>query len=348
MKIRLFLILLFFLQFDLLVEAQNTEIIGDTIELTINGYKGGQIQWQLSTDSINWKDIYEAKTKNLKYKVIESTYFRAKVKSCLDYYSSITFIYVPSIWETKTDYEFVDSIGKYLSSDKLGGRLPQSRGDTLSRLLIKEVFSKSGILPLQGKDYFQNFVTTSNKHTCNIIGIIPGSDITLKKEIILLSAHYDHLGLNNKGQIFNGADDNASGVAGLCLLARNLNKINLKPKRTLLFVVTGAEEPYPYLQGMKYFKKSNIIDTTAIKYGINYDMIGRMHGDSLWFYYRNITNEMIKKITILNSNNLKPIFSIRSLFGSSQSDHLVLENLNIPCFTIDTGTHSDYHTVFDD
>ena len=57
---------------------------------------------------------------------------------------------------------------------------------------------------------------------------------------------------------------------------------------------------------------------------------------------------MIKKITILNSNNLKPIFSIRSLFGSSQSDHLVLENLNIPCFTIDTGTHSDYHTVFDD
>lgn len=93
MRIRLCFILFLFLQSDLIIEAQNTEMIGDTIELYVAGYKGGQIQWQFSTDSINWKDIVGSQSISLTTIVNENKYYRAKITDRLcSYFSKVTQI----------------------------------------------------------------------------------------------------------------------------------------------------------------------------------------------------------------------------------------------------------------
>jgi hypothetical protein len=85
-------------------------------------------------------------------------------------------------------------------------------------------------------------VDIAQRKTMNVIGLLEGSDLLLKKEVIIIGAHYDALGIDEKGKAFNGADDNASGVAALLEVARAFATGSLKPKRSLLFIAFTGEE----------------------------------------------------------------------------------------------------------
>lgn len=120
----------------------------------------------------------------------------------------------------------------------------------------------------------------------NVIGILPGSDPKLKDEAVVIGAHYDHLGRGGEGslaarpgEIHHGADDNASGVAGMLELARIMSSQNPKPRRTVVFIAFGGEEEG--LIGSNYYVNHPafpIANTVAM---INMDMIGRLKEDKL-------------------------------------------------------------------
>src|SRR5262249_48313727 len=118
----------------------------------------------------------------------------------------------------------------------------------------------------------------------NVVGILEGSDPQLKTEAIVLGAHYDHLGHGGEGslaprsgEIHHGADDNASGVAGLLELARLLSE--QKPRRTLIFIAFSGEEEG--LLGSNYYVNHPVVPLTNVAAMINMDMIGRMKDNKL-------------------------------------------------------------------
>ncbi|MEP6818980.1 MAG: M20/M25/M40 family metallo-hydrolase [bacterium] len=120
----------------------------------------------------------------------------------------------------------------------------------------------------------------------NVVGILDGSDPTLKNEVIVIGAHYDHLGrggegslAQREGDIHHGADDNASGVAGMLVLARLFTSQKLKPRRTIVFMAFSGEEEG--LLGSNYYVNHPIVPLANIAAMINMDMIGRMKDNKL-------------------------------------------------------------------
>jgi len=121
----------------------------------------------------------------------------------------------------------------------------------------------------------QSATDVSQKHTSNVIGILRGSDPKLRKEAILLSAHMDHLGVRtpiNGDAIYNGADDDASGVTAVLELAKVLSK-GRKPKRTVIFALFGSEEIGGY--GARYFLDHPPVPLNNLVANLEFEMIGR-------------------------------------------------------------------------
>jgi Zn-dependent M28 family amino/carboxypeptidase len=120
----------------------------------------------------------------------------------------------------------------------------------------------------------------------NVVGILDGSDPTLKKEVIVIGAHYDHLGRGGEGslaaregEIHHGADDNASGVAGMLELARLFRSQESRPRRTIVFIAFSGEEEG--LLGSNYYVNRPIMPLANTVAMINMDMIGRMKDNKL-------------------------------------------------------------------
>lgn len=121
----------------------------------------------------------------------------------------------------------------------------------------------------------------------NVVGILDGSDPKLKTEVIVIGAHYDHLGRGGQGSlaaregdIHHGADDNASGVAGLLELARTFAKDRKSIRRTIVFIAFGGEEEG--LLGSSYYVRNPVMPLAQTVAMINLDMIGRMKGNKLY------------------------------------------------------------------
>lgn len=338
MKFFIKIFLWFYILINLVIDAKSQELHknGDTIQFILNGYKEGNIQWQFSKNKKEWIDLKNETNNKLTTVVNGPYYYRAEVTNCLNtFISDTTFIRAPL-----NDYDYVDSIGRYLTSYNLGGRKPNTRGDTLAASFIDSEFSNNGLIPLNGISFTRSFSTRYNIPTFNIIGIVPGTDSLLKTEMVVISAHYDHLG-ESSGIIYRGADDNASGVAGLLLLARKFK--DFKPKRTLLFIATGSEENGQ--QGIIAFIKSRDTDLKNIKYNFNYDMIGRLRNNTLFIYGKNYSRDFEIKINEINNNKLNLYFSAENFFSGSVADHVWFNILGIkmPAFGLTTGTHNDYH-----
>jgi len=120
----------------------------------------------------------------------------------------------------------------------------------------------------------------------NVAGILDGSDPTLKNETIVIGAHYDHLGRGGEGSlapregdIHYGADDNASGVAGLLELARIFRSQDSRPRRTIVFIAFSGEEEG--LLGSNYYVNHPIVPLANTVAMINMDMIGRLRSNKL-------------------------------------------------------------------
>jgi aminopeptidase YwaD len=187
----------------------------------------------------------------------------------------------------------------------------------------------------------------------NIAGFLPGTDPKLKDEYIVIGAHYDHLGYGEIGslyrgkdrQIHNGADDNASGTAGVLELAEKFASQKSRLKRSLLFVSFSGEELG--LLGSAYFVDKLSIPYKNIDAMINLDMIGRMNDENNLIVYGTGTSHMWKDdLNSLNKNyNFKLTFNDE---GFGPSDQSSFYGKDIPVLFFFTGTHSDYHRPTDD
>ena len=160
---------------------------------------------------------------------------------------------------------------EYLASDKLEGRGQGSTGAELAATYIAELFREIGLKPWQGDSYLQQFsIPDREKMESNIVGYI-GSKYPSDRSIVF-TAHYDAYGIRRKegdtDSIYNGARDNAVGVAALIELARNFT-LEPAPKHNLVFVATAAEEFG--LHGSKFYLKNPVFPSKEIIICLNID-----------------------------------------------------------------------------
>ncbi|MCI0473224.1 MAG: M20/M25/M40 family metallo-hydrolase [Ignavibacteria bacterium] len=188
--------------------------------------------------------------------------------------------------------------------------------------------------------------------TGNVLGLIEGSDPVLKNEVIIIGAHFDHLGYGGRNsmhqgkdkQVHNGADDNASGTTGVIELAQKLSSEKNKLKRSVLFLCfTGEEEG---LIGSSYFVKSEKFKEFNTVAMINMDMIGRLKEDKLILNGTGTSPYWTAKIDELNKTyNFKMSYNPD---GFGPSDHSSFYGKDIPVLMFFTDLHEDYHRPSDD
>lgn len=180
------------------------------------------------------------------------------------------------------------------------------------------------------------------KKTYNVVGMIEGSDPKLKDEYVILGAHLDHVGFQGDNLYFPGANDNASGVAGLIAIADAIGKLNTKPRRSIVFVVFSSEESG--MKGSKYFVDNLPVAPNQVLAMLNFDCIGQ--GDSIAIggklSYPNlwgIAKKLDKKYTKLLSDKT---------FGGGGADAQAFHEVGIPTLYFNTSGGCKYlHQVTD-
>lgn len=198
--------------------------------------------------------------------------------------------------------------------------------------------------------------------TKNIGGIIEGSDTVLKNECVVFMAHYDHMGIDESGDVFNGADDNGSGTVTLLEVAEAFMNLEQKPKRSIVFLWVTAEEVG--MLGSKYYCENSIFPMTSTKACINLDMVGRVYEprDSVWKNSPKLVKDFDGLFTLTNlvwpelgqisdsvckNLNLIPDKSLPEYFLRS-SDHYSFHDKGVPILNYATGYHADYHKPGDE
>lgn len=182
--------------------------------------------------------------------------------------------------------------------------------------------------------------------TENVGAILPGTDPLLKDQYLVLTAHYDHEGVHD-GQVYNGADDNASGTATMLLAAEHLRGVDRK--RSILFLLLTGEERG--LLGSEYFVANSVVPLDQIVANINVDMIGRSADGRFGL----IPSEG-KDVTTLNAlaQNVNDTGKLGMKFRvdmdqfHERSDHYNFTKSGVPALFFFTGVHEDYHQPGDD
>jgi aminopeptidase YwaD len=229
-------------------------------------------------------------------------------------------------------------------SREAADRLFKASGVSLSQL-EQSATSRS----LTGEVSLTTDIVRNEVPAYNVIGMLEGSDPLLKKETIIIGAHYDHLGRGgdgslapNPGDIHYGADDNASGTAGVLELARLFTAQNPKPKRTIVFMAFGGEEEG--LLGSNYYVNHPLLPLANTVAMINMDMIGRMKDRRLVIGGVGTAKEWRD---IMAADTEKPFRLTLNEDGFGPSDHSSFYAKQIPVLFFWTGTHNDYHKPSD-
>jgi hypothetical protein len=282
---------------------------------------------------------------------------------------------LPVIGVSRSAAEILFSLGS-LQESSLAQVESQTRSGSETKVAL------NGILLSISTDLIRREVEASN-----VVGIVNGSDPILKNEFIVIGAHYDHLGRGGEGSlapregdIHHGADDNASGTAGLLELARIFSSSSSpRPRRTLVFIAFSGEEEG--LLGSNYYVNHPLRPLENTVAMINMDMIGRMKNNKLivggvgtaqgWRDVIAIANLQSKPITIAelanptrvpgkvtletgpNGQLLSAIVHAQgfdltlSEDGYGPSDHSSFYAKKVPVLFLWTGTHEDYHKPSD-
>ncbi|MFA6334201.1 MAG: TonB family protein [Bacteroidales bacterium] len=244
---------------------------------------------------------------------------------------------------------------KALTADSLMGRSAGSKGESIASDYIYKILKEADIVNLydrSGQDFSFVGAKGDTIKSKNVVAVIEGYDPVLKNEFILIGAHYDHLGINKMlvdgketTQIYKGADDNASGVATLLEVARQIRNEAFNFKRSVIIAAFGAEEAGQ--MGSWYFANRAFKYTNQIELMINLDMVGRSGGDNTPVVYTVLPG--VELSTLLKDVSDFPVIISPKIYASDyfRSDHQSFSSLGIPVAFITTGRHKDYHTVKD-
>ena len=239
-----------------------------------------------------------------------------------------------------------------LSSDLMEGRKAGTIGIEKAAIYIEKEFERIGLGWFGGMNSYRQNFEERGLSLFNIVGYLEGK--SKKNEIVVISAHYDHLGIKKGGDeedvIFNGANDNASGVTAVLALAEHFSNQN-NNERSLLFVAFTAEEMG--LLGSNYFGKQ--INSKNIIAGINIEMIGKespFGPKTAWItgFDRSDFGRIIQQNLIGSDYKVfpDPYVNFNLCF---RSDNASLAKLGVPSHTFSTSPMDkdlDYHKVSDE
>jgi len=193
-------------------------------------------------------------------------------------------------------------------------------------------------------------IETSERTQQNVLGVLPGKG-KLASEVVVVGAHYDHLGYGGSGslapwtrEIHNGADDNASGTVALLETARQCAAWDGTDRRTVLFVAFGAEEQG--LIGSEYYVRHPLFALENTVAMLNYDMVGRLRKDRLTVYGHNTAEQFDAWLDQAAANHAITLKKVPG--GNGPSDHASFYGRGIPVMHDFTGFHSQYHRPSDD
>ena len=236
-----------------------------------------------------------------------------------------------------------------LADDSFEGREGGSRGGRAAGAYIVQAIEKLGLQPAgDNGTYYQAFGGMRN-----ILALMPGSDPAVASELVVVGAHYDHVGYGNAsnsygptGYIHNGADDNASGVAGLIEIAEAFQHMPSRPRRPILFAFWDGEEKG--LLGSYHFLRARPAGLAAFKivFSVNLDMIGRLRGERVEVYGSRTANGL--RMAALEANRNARLELVYDWEITDDSDHYPFIAAGIPTVMFHTGLHDQYHRPSDD
>ncbi|WP_281310378.1 M28 family peptidase [Flavobacterium flavigenum] len=250
-----------------------------------------------------------------------------------------------------------------IASDEMEGRETGSKGQKKAGLYMIEQYKKNGIpFPKGATDYYQHIPASylNARHnenlpdSENIWAYIEGSE--KPDEILVISAHYDHVGIQN-GEVYNGADDDGSGTVALLEMAKVFAKAKKEghgPKRSILFLhVTGEEHG---LHGSRYYSENPLFPLANTVADINIDMIGRRdveHAKTNNYVYvigaDRLSSDLHNAVVAQNEKYIKMDLDFK--FNDpkdpnrfyERSDHYNFAKHGIPAVFFFNGVHEDYH-----
>ena len=277
-------------------------------------------------------------------------------------YFSFLLVSMYQVNAQRISTELISNHISYLASDELGGRATSTKEELVAAKYIAKQFEGITLQPYGNNGFYYNFTyklsanihdTNTNgseaKYGRNVLGFLNND----AKQTIVIGAHYDHCGYGHDGnsldanpedKIHNGADDNASGVAGVIELARYFSLNGIKEKYNFLFMTFSGEELG--LIGSKKWCENPTYPLASINYMINMDMIGRLNDSTqkLLIYGVGTSPSWINAIEKTKHN-----FSIKyDSAGIGPSDQTSFYLKDIPVLHFFTGQHSDYHKPTDD
>lgn len=237
-----------------------------------------------------------------------------------------------------------------LAADSMEGRRMGTRGNAAARAYLVQRLTQAGVLPLV-PGYVQHFDVawrdTSARDGVNVLGVVPGADTS---RIIVVSAHFDHLGVRS-GQIYNGTDDNASGTAAALALAEWYAKH--PPRHSMIFAFFDGEEAD--LRGSRAFMLMPPVPLKRIAVNVNIDMVARLDQNTLYAagatpypFFRPLLRETAKVAPVrlrMGHDRTEPN-GVDNWIG--QSDQAAFHAKGIPFVYFAVEDHPDYHRTTDD
>jgi len=251
-----------------------------------------------------------------------------------------------------------------LSSDILEGRKTGEKRQEMAVNYFTAYYEHTGLTaPSEYPEYTQKipqefFENKSEGPSENVLAFIKGS--TFPNEVVVISAHYDHLGMKGE-EVFNGADDNASGSSALMELAQSFQMAKKQgngPKRSILFLHLTGEEIGLY--GSKYYVENPVFSLDSTVVDLNIDMVGRVdkaHLDKKDYIYLIGSNRLSQDLHKLSekANKSYTNLNLDYTYNASddpykyyeRSDHYNFAKNNIPVIFYFNGSHEDYHKITD-
>jgi len=300
---------------------------------------------------------------------------------------TILFLF-PTVFFAQENIKFSETITiqdlerhlNILASDSLEGRETGKKGQKMAAAYIANHFNEIGIPPYKKETYYQKFKVKSKKHVCkcedcdvgfvkqlfgkkrrikgeNVLGYIEGSD--LKDELIIITAHYDHLGKHDS-LVFNGADDDGSGTVATLEIAEAFmlaKKAGHGPRRSILIMPVSGEEKG--LLGSRYYTDHPVYPLENTVANLNIDMIGRLDDwhDTANYVYLIGADRLSQELHDISEQVNKEYIGLNLDYTFNEeddpnryyyrSDHYNFAKNNIPVIFYFNGVHEDYHKASD-
>lgn len=292
-----------------------------------------------------------------------TTKYTTKIQNLKDSIQLVDSALVVAYSKTITPNELRNHLNKF-SSDAFQGRATGELGQKLAAQFLKSYYQKEHITsPYGDSTYYQtipkSFLPKHTKASENVVAYIKGSE--KPNEIIIISAHYDHLGITEDGQINNGADDNGSGTSAVMEIAQAFKIAKNQgygPKRSILFLHVTAEEIGKY--GSEYYAQHPIFPLSNTISDLNIDMIGRIddvHINNSNYIYLIGSGKLSKELHYVSEKVNTAYVNIDLDYKYDleddtnhyyyRSDHYNFARSGIPVIFYFNGEHQDYHKPTD-